>query len=71
MAKNKKKRNKVYRGQGARVQQPTITRIQTVSRNPVSQWFYDRKKLLKPVAITLGIVAFIAFLVAGIISVIF
>ena len=52
MAKQKKKRNKVYTGADAAITRPVITRIEAVNRNKISQWWFDRKRILKPVLIT-------------------
>ena len=66
MGKNKKKRNKVYQGQDARAAQATITRISAVNRNPVAQWWYDKKRIAKPVLVTSGVVAIVALLIVEI-----
>jgi hypothetical protein len=55
MTKQKKKRNKVYRGVEAATSRPTITKLQAVNRNPVQQWWYDRKRVLKPTLIAAGV----------------
>lgn len=57
MAKQKKKRTKKYSGSGASVAQPTVTRVQAVSRSRVGQWWFDRKRVLKPVLIAMAVVA--------------
>ena len=51
MAKQKKKRNKVYSGEGAKAAQPTVTRISAVHRNPVQQWWFEKKRIAKPAII--------------------
>lgn len=71
MAKNKKKRNKVYRGQDAKITQPSITRITAVNRNKPAQWWFDNKKKMKPALIAGAVIAFIIFVIYGIISVFF
>jgi len=55
MTKQKKKRNKVYRGTEAATTRPTITKLQAVHRNPVQQWWYDKKRILKPTLIAAGV----------------
>ena len=55
MTKQKKKRNKVYRGAEAAATRPTITKLQAVNRNPVQQWWYDKKRIVKPTLIAAGV----------------
>lgn len=62
MAKVKKKRNKPYRGQDAAVQKPNITRISAANRSRLGQWWFDRKRILKPVLIA-GAVVFVIILI--------
>lgn len=67
MGKNKKKRNKVYQGQDAKTTQTSVTRISAVHRNPLSQWWHDKKRVAKPILITGGIVAGLSLLVVEVI----
>lgn len=60
--KVKKKRNKQYRGVDAALTKPSITRISAANRSKLGQWWFDRKKFLKPVLITLAIVAVVVWL---------
>ena len=68
MSKNKKKRNKKYSGAGAAITQPVITRIEAVNRNKLSQWWFDHKKMAKPILIAAAIVFAIVIIIAQIIS---
>ena len=68
MAKVKKKRNKKYAGVDASQQKPTITRVQAVNRNPVSQWLFERQRLLKTVGIGALVVLGLALIISGIVS---
>jgi hypothetical protein len=61
--KQKKKRNKVYRGVDAAITKPVITRIAAVNRNPVSQWWFDHKKIAKPILIAAGVVIVVGYLI--------
>lgn len=56
--KPKKKRNKVYRGADASVTRPTVTRLSAANRNALSQWWFEKKRIAKPVmiAVAVGIV---------------
>jgi hypothetical protein len=66
MSKNKKKRNKTY--SGAASTKPIITRIEAANRNKPSQWWFDNKKIAKPVMIAIIVVFFVVIIVAQIIS---
>jgi len=61
--KQKKKRNKVYRGVDAAMTKPVVTRISAVHRNRVSQWWFDNKKIARPILIVAAIVIALAWLV--------
>lgn len=63
MGKNKKKRDKAYKGPGAATVRPAVTRIDAVNRNRVSQWWVEHKRIAKPVGIASGVVVVIAILV--------
>ena len=52
MTKQKKKRNKVYKGADAALTHPIVTRISAANRNKASQWWFDRKSFLRPILIT-------------------
>jgi len=68
MGKNKKKRNKVYTGVDAAITKPVITRISAVNRNKPAQWWFDNKKIAKPILITSGIIIFIIIIIIEIIK---
>ena len=59
MAKQKKKRNKVYHGADAVITRPTITHIEAVSRSKIGQWWFEKKRFAKPVLIATGVVILI------------
>lgn len=61
--KQKKKRNKQYRGVDASLDRPTITRMSAVNRSKLGQWWFDRKRVLKPVLIGSAIVLVIIWLI--------
>ena len=68
MGKNKKKRNKSYTGADAAITKPIITRIEAVNRNKISQYWFDHKKIAKPIMIAGGVVFFLIVVIARIIS---
>ena len=59
MAKQKKKRNKPYTGADAALAKPNIVRIEAANRNKLGQWWFDNKRVAKPVLITVGVVLLI------------
>lgn len=69
MAKQKKKRNKAYTGADAAITRPVITRIQATNRSKIGQWWFDRKRVLKPVLITTGIILLIVWLIIELIRI--
>lgn len=70
MAKQKKKRNKVYTGADASVSRPIITRVAAADRSKIGQWWFDRKKLLKPILITSGVVLIIIWLLVELVRIV-
>lgn len=70
MAKHKKKRNKTYTGVDAAITQPIITRISAANRSKLGQWWFDNKRIAKPVLITSGIVLFVIIIILEIIRII-
>ena len=68
MGKNKKKRNKVYTGAGAAVDKPIITKISAVNRTAVGQWWFDNKKIIKPIARIGLIIAVVIVIIVGIVN---
>jgi len=67
--KQKKKRNKPYRGVDAAIDRPILTRISAVHRNPVNQWWFDHKRIAKPILIAALVVAVIIVLIVQLISI--
>lgn len=60
--KPKKKRNKQYRGVDAAITKPSVTRISAANRSKVGQWWFERKRILKPVLITIAIIIGVTWL---------
>ena len=68
MTKQKKKRNKKYSGMDATSQRPKVTRIIATNRSELSQWFFDRKKLIRTIGMA-GLVAIaLIIVISGILS---
>ena len=67
--KQKKKRNKQYQGADAAIQRPVVTKISAVNRSRLGQWWFDRKKVLKPVLITAAIALGIIYLIIELVRV--
>lgn len=67
--KQKKKRNKAYTGVDAAVSRPIVTKISAVNRNPVSQWWFDHKRIARPVIIAVLIALGITVLIIGLVNI--
>jgi len=67
--KQKKKRNKVYQGADAAVTRPVITKVSAVNRSKVEQWWFDHKRIARPVLIGTGVVAFVIVLIVELIRI--
>jgi len=67
---SKKKRNKRYRGQDAATVRPHIVRVTAADRNKLQQWWFERKKFIKPVAIALAVVIFIVLCIVELVTLI-
>jgi hypothetical protein len=69
MVKQKKRRTKKYSGADAAVTRPVVTRVRAANRNKLGQWWFERKRILKPVLITSGIVTLLVWLTIEIIRI--
>jgi hypothetical protein len=67
--KQKKKRNKVYTGVDAAITRPVVTKISAVNRNAVSQWWFEHKRIARPVIIAVAIAAAVIILVIEIVRI--
>lgn len=67
--KQKKKRNKTYTGVDAAITRPIVTKISAVSRNRVSQWWFDHKRTARPIIIAALVVIAIAIVIIGIVNI--
>jgi hypothetical protein len=67
--KQKKKRNKPYRGVDAAIDRPVLTRISAVHRNPVNQWWFDHKRIAKPILIAVVVIIVIVILIVQLINI--
>jgi hypothetical protein len=70
MAKQKKKRTKVYTGADAADAKPVITRISAVNRSKLGQWWFDRKKFLRPILIAAVVILVVGWLLFELIRII-
>ena len=61
--KAKKKRNKQYRGADAALTKPSITRISAANRSKVGQWWFEHKKIAKPIIITAVVIILVVWLI--------
>jgi len=60
--KQKKKRNKQYTGADAALTKPVVTRITAVNRSKVGQWWFDHKRIARPVLIASVVVLVVVLL---------
>ena len=67
--KQKKKRNKQYHGADAALDRPVVTKISAVNRSKLGQWWFDRKKVLKPVLIGGAIALVVIWLIIELVRV--
>lgn len=67
--KAKKKRNKAYTGVDAAVTRPTVTKISAVQRTKFGQWWFDHKRIAKPIIWTTVIVAAIIWLIVELVRI--
>lgn len=63
MTKNKKKRNKVYRGKDAVMTHPVVTRVEATDRNKTAQWWFEKKRIARPIIITSLVVIAVIILI--------
>ncbi len=74
MAKKHKKRTKPYRGENAKTtwvegqNKPVVHHYEAINRNALHQWLYDKRRLIKPVSIGIGVVLFLSLVIYGIIQ---
>ena len=61
--KQRKKRNKAYAGADAALTRPVVTKISAVNRSKPGQWWFDHKKIARPIIIAVLIVAAIIILI--------
>jgi len=66
--KQKKKRNKAYTGVDAAITRPIVTKISAVQRNPINQWWFDHKRIARPILIAAVVVAVIIVLIVQLVS---
>lgn len=70
MAKQKKKRNKAYTGADASVTRPVVTRMTAANRNKVQQWWFEKKRIAKPVLIASTVVLVVIWLLVELVRII-
>jgi hypothetical protein len=71
MVKQKKKRNKVYSGIDAANARPIVTHISAVNRSKLGQWWFDRKRFLRPILIGVAVAIVVIWLLIELFSILF
>lgn len=61
--KQKKKRSKVYRGVDAAMDRPAVTRISAVNRSRIGQWWFDHKRIARPIIIGVAVITVVVILI--------
>ena len=69
MGKNKKKRNKQYTGVDAAMVRPNIVRVSAVDRGKFGQWWFDNKKIAKPIIRVAAIVLIVVVIIVEIVRI--
>jgi hypothetical protein len=69
MVKQKKKRTKIYTGADASITHPVVTRISAANRNKVQQWWFEKKRIAKPVIITAVVAVVLVWLLIELIRI--
>lgn len=71
MGKTKKKRNKVYRGADAKQATPQIVKVEAIDRSKPRQWWHEKKRIAKPVIITVTIALVVVWLLSELLRAVF
>ena len=74
MPKKTKKRTKRYQGEDAKQpisSTPVVHRYEAVERSPLGEWWQTKKRIVRPVAITGGVVIGVAWLLVELFQIIF
>lgn len=71
MAKQRKKRNKKYRGKDARIEKPIVTKVKVEDKSKFQRWYEENKNELKLRGVQAGFFGLIALIIYGITLLIF
>ena len=69
MGKNKKKRNKAYTGDDAAMARPVITHISAANRTKLGQWWFEHKRIAKPILIASGVAVAVIIIILELIHI--
>ena len=67
--KQRKKRNKVYRGVDAAITRPIVTKISAANRSKLGQWWFDHKRIARPIIIAALIASGIVVLIVELVRI--
>jgi len=67
--KPKKKRNKQYTGVDAAVTKPSVTKLTAANRSKFGQWWFEHKRIARPVIIASGVALLIIILIVQLIHI--
>lgn len=77
MSRRPKKRIKKYSGENAKqfnrpaASEPAVHRYTAVDRNALGQWWFERKKIVRTVAIVTGIVIIVIWMIVELVNLVF
>ncbi|HET9412184.1 MAG TPA: hypothetical protein VFO38_05045 [Candidatus Saccharimonadales bacterium] len=71
MSRKQKKRNKPYTGADAAPTKPNVHRYVAVQRSPLGEWWHTHKQTVKIVAIIVGAIFVVSFLVVELFRLVF
>lgn len=60
---SKKKRNKQYKGADAALTRPSVTKISAVNRSKIGQWWFEKKRIAKPILIATTVIIVVVWLI--------
>ena len=67
--KQRKKRNKVYRGVDAAMTRPIVTKISAANRSKLGQWWFEHKRVARPIIIAALIASGVIILIVELVRI--
>ena len=67
--KQRKKRNKVYRGVDAAITRPIVRKISAANRSKLGQWWFEHKRIARPIIIAALIASGVVVLIVELVRI--